>query len=317
MKSAIRGVALAMLSIGSASGQTPLVDHHQHLFSPMVLALAPAAARGFAPIAAKDLVALMDSAGIQRSLVLSLGYQYGNPNITVEDEYAKVKAENDWTSQQVAQFPDRLRAFCGLNPLKDYALEELSRCANDAHLRSGLKLHFGNSDVDVHNAEHVAQLRRVFRGANDRRMPIVIHMHSSVTKQRPYGAAEATIFLNEVLPAAPDVAVQIAHLAGAGRYDDSTDAALGVFADAIAKKDSRMTRVYFDISGMVGRELPDDRAALIARRVRQLGLDRVLFGSDGAVPGNSPREAWANLRKVPLSDDEFHRIANNVAPYMK
>jgi predicted TIM-barrel fold metal-dependent hydrolase len=306
-----------MLTIGSVSGQTPLVDHHQHLFSPMVLALAPAAARGFAPIAAKDLVALMDSAGIRRALVLSLGYQYGNPNITVEDEYAKVKAENDWTSQQVAQFPDRLRAFCGLNPLRDYALEELARCAKDTQLRSGLKLHFGNSDVDVHNAEHIAQLRRVFRDANDRRMPIVIHMHSSVTKKRPYGAEEARIFLNEVLPAAPDVAVQIAHLAGAGSYDDSTDAALGVFADAISKKDARTRQVYFDISGMVGRELPDARAALIARRIRQLGLERVLFGSDGAVPGNSPREAWANLHKLPLSEDEFRRIANNVAPYMK
>lgn len=317
MKTAIRWVALAMLSIGSASAQTPLVDHHQHLFSPMVLALGPAAARGFAPITAKDLVALLDSAGIRRALVLSLGYQYGNPNITVEDEYAKVRAENDWTSQQVAQFPDRLRAFCSLNPLKDYAWEELARCAKDAQLRSGLKLHFGNSDVDVHNAEHIAQLRRVFQDANDRRMPIVIHMRPSVTKQRPYGADEARIFLNEVLPAAPDVAIQIAHLAGAGRYDDSTDAALGVFADAISKKDPRTSQLYFDISGMIGRELPDDRAALIARRIRQLGLDRVLFGSDGAVPGNSPREAWMNLRRLPLSDDEFRRIANNVAPYMK
>ena len=88
MSTAIRCVALAMLSIGSASGQSPLVDHHQHLFSPMVLALSPAAARGFVPITAKDLVALMDSAGIRRALVLSLGYQYGNPNIAVEDEYA-------------------------------------------------------------------------------------------------------------------------------------------------------------------------------------------------------------------------------------
>ena len=78
-----------------------------------------------------------------------------------------------------------------------------------------------------------------------------------------------------------------------------------------------MNQVYFDISGMIGRDLPVAQAALIARRIRQLGLERVLFGSDGAVPGNSPREAWANLHKLPLSDDEFRRVANNVAPYMK
>jgi len=45
------------------------------------------------------------------------GYQFGNPNRPpVEDEYAKVRAENDWTSEQIARYPDRLRGFCGLNP---------------------------------------------------------------------------------------------------------------------------------------------------------------------------------------------------------
>src|SRR5438034_9220553 len=104
---------------------------------------------------------------------------YGNPNRPpVDDEYGKVKAENDWTSRQVARFPDRLRAFCGVNPLKDYALEELARCAKDPQLHFGLKLHFGNSDVDLHNAQHVEQLRRVFRAANDNRMAIVVHLRS-------------------------------------------------------------------------------------------------------------------------------------------
>jgi hypothetical protein len=37
--------------------------------------------------------------------------------------------------------------------LKDYALEELARCAADPNLRRGLKLHFGNSVVDFHNPE--------------------------------------------------------------------------------------------------------------------------------------------------------------------
>jgi hypothetical protein len=65
--------------------------------------------------------------------------------------------------------------------LKDYALEELARCAADPNLRRGLKLHFGNSVVDYHNPEHIAQVRRVFRAANDRRMAIVAHVRASVT----------------------------------------------------------------------------------------------------------------------------------------
>ena len=47
----------------------------------------------------------------------------------LEDEYAKVQAENDWVVQQMARYPERLVPFCGVNPLKDYALQELERCA--------------------------------------------------------------------------------------------------------------------------------------------------------------------------------------------
>jgi predicted TIM-barrel fold metal-dependent hydrolase len=80
-------------------------------------------------------VRLLDEAGIRQALVLSLAYQYGNPNRPpVENEYDQVKAENDWTSAQVARFPDRLRGFCSVNPLKDSALEEIARCAKDPWL---------------------------------------------------------------------------------------------------------------------------------------------------------------------------------------
>ena len=72
--------------------------------------------------------------------------------------------------------------------------------------------------MDLDNPQHVARLRDVFHAAN--RMAIVVHMRSSVTRQRPYGEEQARVVLNEVLPAAPDVAVQIAHLAGAGGDDD-------------------------------------------------------------------------------------------------
>jgi predicted TIM-barrel fold metal-dependent hydrolase len=273
------------------------------------------------PISASELVALLDAAGIRRALVLSMGYTWGSPNRRVENEYEKVKAENDWTSQQVARFPDRLRAFCSFNPLRDYALVELARCAKDPRLRHGLKLHFANSVVDLHNPQHVEQLRRVFRGANDHRMPIVVHLRSSLSRRLPYGRDEARIFLNDVLPAAPDVPVQIAHLAGAGGYDDpTTDEALAVLADAVSSRDPRTKRLYFDVTTAVGPGLglPVEQANLIARRIRQIGVDRILFGSDAAVaPNVPPREAWAAFRQLPLTDAEFRTIATNVAPYMR
>ena len=296
--------------------RTTAVDHHQHLFSPAVAKLSPT----LAPVDAAALVALLDAAGIERAVVLSLAYQYGNPNKpAVEDEYTQVRAENDWTSQQVAKYPSRLRGFCAINPLRSYAIEEVNRCAKDPQLRAGLKMHFGNSDVDVTNPAHAEALRAVFRAANTHHMAIVVHMRTTISKQRPYGAAHARAFLDSVLPEAPDVTVQIAHLAGAGSYAPTgVDEVVQVFVDAIAKRDPRMSRVLFDVSGVAGLGPWKEHALLIAKRIRELGVERILYGSDGAGGGNpSPREALTSFRELPLTAAEFRTIEGNVAPYMR
>ncbi|MBM3767271.1 MAG: hypothetical protein FJW32_17925 [Acidobacteria bacterium] len=153
----------------------PRVDHHQHLLRS---ALAPP--EGYAQSAA-ELVKQLDEAKIERAVLLSIAYQLGNPNRPpVANEYERVKAENDWTAEQAAQFPKRLTAFCGVNPLKDYAVREIARCAKDPRLRRGLKLHFGISDVDMDNPAHVAQLRQVFTEANRYRCA-----HSVELRQTP------------------------------------------------------------------------------------------------------------------------------------
>jgi uncharacterized protein len=125
--------------------------------------------------------------------------------------------------------------------------------------------------------------------------------------------------LKDVLSAARDVPVQIAHLAGAGGYDDpAIDQALSVFVEAIAAADRRMAHVYFDASGVAGLGQWVDKKDLIATRIRQLEVRRVLYGSDGAAGDNlRPREAWAAFRQLPLSEAEFHAIETNVASYMR
>lgn len=300
------------------SAQAPVIDYHQHLFSPAAHALVTGDPKA-SGVSASRLIALLDSAGIQRALVLSVAYTWGKasraPNA---DEYEHVKTENDWTAQQVAQYPDRLRAFCSFNPLKPYALEELARCSKDPQLHYGLKLHFGNSDVDLANPANVAQVRRVFAAANGYRMPIVVHMHPSIDLHREYAAHTAQVFLDELLPAAPDVPVQIAHLAGSGGYDATTDSVLGVFVQAIARHDVRMKNVWFDACVVVRPGMLADRLRQIAERIRQIGVERVLYGSDAAVnPLTYPKAGWATFRQLPLSEAEVQAIARNVAPYMR
>jgi predicted TIM-barrel fold metal-dependent hydrolase len=105
---------------------TPLADHHKHVPSPAAAALV-----GDVPSStAEQLVAELDAAGIRQGIVLSVAYWFGSPKYApVDNEYAKVRAENDWTTQQARRFPVRLVPFCSVNPLKDYAREEINRCA--------------------------------------------------------------------------------------------------------------------------------------------------------------------------------------------
>ena len=85
------------------SAQPPVIDYHQHLFSPAAMALVTGKPDSTG-LSARDVVGLLDAAGIQRALVLSMGYTWGKAEpCPVEDEYERVKAENDWTAQQVAQ----------------------------------------------------------------------------------------------------------------------------------------------------------------------------------------------------------------------
>lgn len=292
-----------LLALVCSSAQ-PAVDHHQHF-----LRSAVAPPEGFA-LSAHDLIAQMDEAEVQRAVVLSIAYQFGNPRRPSIDEYARVQAENDWTRQQADLYPGRLMAICGVNPLKEYALAEIERCAKTPGLRRALKLHFGNSDVNLDDPAHVLTLQRIFREANRHRMAIVAHIRSNT--RRTWGAEQARVFLNRVLPAAPNVPIQIAHLTGAGGYDDpGIDAAMGVFADAIVAGDRRMRRVLFDISRLFLLDW-ESKVDLIAKRLRTIGLDRILYGSDGPLLPN-----WNAFRKLPLTDKEFRKIEGNVAPYLR
>lgn len=291
----------------------PAADHHQHLFGPLTESLAPAIPR----IDADELVRLLDAAGIKRAVVLSTAYLFGNPNRPrVEDEYAKVRAENDWTAQQVARHLDRLIGFCGVNPLKDYADVEIRRCAGEPALRTGLKLHFGNSDVQLDDPEHVMKVKAVFARANAAGMAIAVHLHGSTTRSRPHGARQATTFLEQLLPAAPDVVVQVAHLTSAGGWEKEVDEAMDVFTRAIRSSDPRTRRLYFDISG-VG--LPDwqKHASAVAGSIRRVGMDRILFGADGTADAMRPAEVWDDCTKLPLTTEELSAIAVNVAPYLR
>jgi uncharacterized protein len=191
-------------------------------------------------------------------------------------------------------------------------LAEIERCAANPDLK-GVKLHFGSSGVDLKNPEHVAKVRNVCAAANRLRLPIVVHVRGDAT----YGRDHAAILLNEILPAAPDVVVQIAHLWGGEGFSEP---ALAAYAEAVAAHHPATRNLYFDVSdaaAVAGGS--QEILQTLATRIRQIGLDRILYGSDAVgLSHPAPREAWAEFRReMPLTEEEFRIIAANVAPYLR
>ncbi|KFC75832.1 amidohydrolase family protein [Massilia sp. LC238] len=290
----------------------PVADHHQYVYSPAAAAFMSATS-AMHPVSAQDLIPQLDAAGIERAAVLSVAYVYGQPARSLAEEYARVRAENDWAARQAAEYPERLVALCSVDPLRDYALAELARCAASPEFGRGIKLQPASGGALLDDPQQVERLRRVFRSANARGMAIVLQLQET-------GVREARLLLEQLLPHAPDVPVQVAYTGDkpGARGASPQLAALAVLADAAARRDPRMRHVWVDVTAFARPGLTAADARRLVRRLRQVGMERVLYGSDTEIGMDvRPREAWAAFRSLPLTDAEAARVANNVMSYLR
>ena len=268
----------------------------------------------YAPaVTADDVISELDDAGIRYATVLSVAYWFGRPG-REGDRQAMTRAENDWTIAETAKYPDRLVPFCGVNPLEDYAVAELERCAANPRV-TGMKIH-RNSRFDLEDPEHLRKMQEFFRAANRRGLAIVVHLRGEVEP-----------WIDHVFPEAPDVPVQIAHMGSS--WEDAEK-----FAAAIQSRKPGTGNLYFDwtqalpIEGLwthglpgggLGGSVSPDEQARIVDIMRRIGLNRILFGSDMPLSWNpSPRDWWRRtILTLPLSDDELRDIADNLPPYIR
>jgi predicted TIM-barrel fold metal-dependent hydrolase len=268
---------------------------------------------------ARDLVAALDSARVGKAIVASFAYFPGAPDAVPDatrDEYTRVRDENDWVAAQVAQYPDRLVGFCAVNPLREYALREIARCKTNG--LPGLKLHLANARMDFSNPADVEKVRSAFAAANTERLPVIVHLRGV---SPTYGARDARIFIERILPAAPDVPVQLAHMAGWGGYDEVNDDALAAFIAAMKSGEVDRSHLYFDLAsvfhvvrdGDVVGPVASSWTPLIIRRMREIGLDHILFATDG---GAQSALASFLLNQSGLTRDEVQRVFDNLAPYL-
>src|SRR5688572_8008112 len=270
MKNLVLLSAVLLLSACSAAPRAtpvvprtaPLVDYHQHLVSP-----------AFAPIAkmpVRDGAALvkeLDAAGIDRAVVLSIGYSFGDERKKLSDPDRLTREENDWTSAEVTRNAPRLIGFCSANPLRAVALAELDRCLGLPGM-VGIKIHLGNAGMSLRDPGHLARIQQLFALAERRRASVLVHMRARGGTN--YGAEDAQIFLDKVVPAAPGIEIVVAHLGASGPgYSSQHDEVMAVFAAAAARKDPRIANIYFDVSSNITDDITEADAALVAQRIRE------------------------------------------------
>ena len=248
-----------------------------------------------------------------------MGYLYGRDGfrdelgLSLDDEVARVRHENDHAAAEAARYPGRAVAFCAVDPLRPYAWDEIHRC-RDALGTRGLKLHLASAGVDIRNDEHLAALAQVAAWAAEEGHPLMMHVDPQM---RGLEADDVRRFIRVVLQPAPDLRIVIPHLGGSGGYGPWTQSVVGVFAEwleAEARAGVPRPGVRFDLSAVwlveESEGVPASTPAQAARLrddLRRLGHARLLLGSDYPVfqPGAS---AEALRAAVGWTDDEWRAI---------
>ncbi len=296
----------------------PKLDAHAHSMSPAVVELIASLSRRSPgkPRDGASILAELDRDGIERALVLSTAYMHANDirpadgRPSLDEEWAAVRADNDYTALEARNAGMRLVPFAGINPKRPYAVDEIIRTADQLGMR-GLKLQFWNSDVRLRNPEHIAAVRKVFETAAEQNLPIVAHIFNGFVQD--FGPEDVGILLRDLVDPIPNLRLCIAHLAGAGGSDERVVASLRALVNGVDAVPTRRDRIMVECSGVFMTEaegplrpITQERKPEFAALLRQLGTDRVLWGSDNLTNAFQQIEgAW------PLGPDEWATVAAN------
>ena len=206
----------------------------------------------------------------------------------------RLQRRNEWTCQIARQHP-QLIPFIGLDPsmsAEGLVAEIDRRCDEGAR---GIKLHPSNQRFLPTDR----RLWPVYERAQELGLPIIFHAGAYALGSGRTDHAHPRHF-PEVLSAFPRLTVVMAHLA------------FGDFA-ACADLARSHANVFFDccyvINGTEERPALSDEEAAAA--LRQVGCDRVMFGSD--YPWFDPVLDSARIQRLPLTNAEKRAVLHENA----
>lgn len=223
--------------------------------------------------AERALIAI-ESVNLRRGVVLSNSY---NPFTTKES----AREKNEFVAKSMKKYPGVLSGACAVNPIRDWAMEEIRNCHKDG--LKVLKLHTVASGMDLTKPEDQTTLRQILAELKKLKMTLLVHGNFT-------NSYEAKCLL-KTLQEYPDVRVIIGH--GLGKdYDKLLE--------------FTHPRFLVDVSGICVWTKTETERRDYASAMRKIGLDRFIFGSDW--PVFHPAEIMSAVRKLPLSSGEADQI---------
>jgi len=241
-----------------------IIDFHTHIFPPCLKerrdeyvksdpCFAQLYSQPKASIAtAEELIASMDEAGVDLSVVLNAGW--------VSQELC-VKT-NDYILDSVSRYPTRLVGFCAVQPRAgDAAIAELERCAK-AGARGIGELRSDVQGFDITDRRTMKPLVEAVL-----KHDLIFLTHSSEPVGHEYfGKGSITPgILYSFITAFPDLKVVCAHWGG------------GLPFYALMPEVTRfLTNVFFDTAATVFLYRPE----IFEEGSRLIGSDKILFGTD-------------------------------------
>jgi predicted TIM-barrel fold metal-dependent hydrolase len=251
-----------------------MIDAHCH-FGPGLRAQAP-----FGPLfkadTTSDLLALLDGVGIDKAVIFAPSWNGGWDGVDFNDpSYERANAA---VAEAVHAYPDRFIGFARVNPkFGSAAIRELRRCFEDYGFR-GLKL---DNEADGFHPTDLRLLGPLAELVRENGGPIIVHTG--------FHPCEPLIYL-PLAQAFPDVPLILGHMGGR------------ILIDAVITA-QHASNVYLETSGQ--------QPGYIARAVKAVGPDRVIFGTD--IPYNIPVVEVERIKSIGLSPADLNKITHGTA----
>ena len=289
-----------MINYRVAASKTPcynrgmIIDFHTHIFSPNVIAnrerymtdpcfklLYSAPKAKFAT--AEDLIAEMDACGVDKSVILNIGW--ASHDFCVET--------NNYILESAAKYPGRLIPFVGIQPIAGVeAIREIERCVA-AGARGVGEI---RPDVQGYNLNDRTLIGPFVESLISNKLILLCHADEPVGHTYPGKGGMTPAALYPFIASYFELKVVLAHWGGGLS-----------FYSLMPEVEKVLKNVWFDSAASPYLYRPE----IYEQVARMSGVDKILFGSD--YPLLSPKKGIAEVDSLGMPPRTFEKTMGDNA----